>query len=512
MRSPPIRSHLIDGATIVGLNVKRGLGISLPVLMSKRVSRKISVVAACAAVIGVTVVFKEIIFVNATTVGFAYLITILLIAASWGITESVFASIVATFCFNYYFLPPVGTWRISDSENWIALFAFLISSLIASDLSNRARRRTAEASIRTVEMERLYELSRAIMLMNTDQPIGKQIANELARICEIPAVAIYDRSGSIVHYGGSDAILRMESQLRQTAITGSQTKDEQTGTVFAPITLGGLRTGSVAIQDGELSTTALQALVNLIGIALENARSREVATRAQAAQESQQFKSTLLDGLAHEFKTPLTSIKAATTALLGSNVSDAAQRDELITIVDQEAERLSRLVSEATYVARIEAGKIQVNRQWHSISNLIDEVLLQMETQRDGRRIGISIAPALPPAFLDIDLVQLALKQLVDNALKYSPRESTIQISSRLAGEDFVICVRNQGEPLSEAESVRIFDKFYRGRNVRHHVAGTGMGLPVARDILHTHGGDVYLRSSDEGGTEFVMTIPVTTT
>jgi two-component system sensor histidine kinase KdpD len=304
----------------------------------------------------------------------------------------------------------------------------------------------------------------------------------------------------------------MESQLRETAITGKQAKDEKSGMLLTPITLGGQRIGSVAIQGGELSDTALQALVNLIAIALENARSREVAARAQAAQESQQFKSTLLDGLAHEFKTPLTSIKAATTALLSSNVSDAAQRDELITIVDQEAGRLSRLVSEATYVARIEAGKIQVNREWHSIRNLIEQVLRQMETQRDGRRIGISIAPALPPAFIDIDLVQLALKQLIDNALKYSPRESTVQISTRLADGNFIICVRNQGEPLSEAECVRIFDKFYRGRNVRHQVAGTGMGLPVARDILHTHGGDIYLRTSDAQGTEFVMTIPASTT
>src|SRR5205814_7240029 len=106
---------------------------------------------------------------------------------------------------------------------------------------------------------------------------------------------------------------------------------------------------------------------NLMAITLENARSREVATRAQAARQSEEFKSTLLDGLAHEFKTPLTSIKAATTALLASSVSDAEQRHELLTIVDHETERLSRLVTEATRVARIEAGKIQVNREWNSI-------------------------------------------------------------------------------------------------------------------------------------------------
>jgi len=305
-----------------------------------------------------------------------------------------------------------------------------------------------------------------------------------------------------------DSIPSVESRLKDTALTGMQSSGDET--LFAPISLGGQSTGSVAIHGGGLSNTALQALLNLIAIALENARSREIATRAQAAQQSQEFKSTLLDGLAHEFKTPLTSIRAATTALLASNVSDAAQRDDLITVVDQEAERLSRLVTEATYVARIEAGKIQINREWHSIGSVIENVLLQMELQRDGRRVGVAIAPALPRAFVDVDLVQLALRQLIDNALKYSPRESAIQISSRFGENSFIISVRNQGERLSESERVRIFDKFYRGQNARHQVAGTGMGLPVARDILIAHGGDVYLRSSDERGTEFVMTIPAT--
>jgi two-component system sensor histidine kinase KdpD len=480
--------------------------------ISMRISRKISLSAAFAAVLLVTVVFKEIAVINATTVGFAYLITVLLIAASWGTAESVLASIIATICFNYFFLPPVGTWRISDPENWVALLAFLISSLIASDLSNRAKRRAAEASTQRSEIERLYALSRSIMLMNGNQPIGGQIASELVRICEIPAVAIYDRRDDIVHYRGLDNISAAESRLKETALNSKQSKDEGTGALFAPITLGGQSMGSVAIQGGGLSNTALQALLNLIAIALENARSREMATRAQAARQSQEFKSTLMDGLAHEFKTPLTSIRAATTALLGSHISDAEQQHDLITIVDQEAERLSRLVTEATYVARLEAGKIQINRHWHSVDTLIERVLAQMEPQRDGRRIGVSIVPALPRVFVDVDLVQFALRQLIDNALKYSPRESTIQISSRLAGNDFVISVRNQGEPLSESESVRIFDKFYRGQNVRHQVAGTGMGLPVARDILRAHSGNVYLRSSDERGTEFVMTIPASTT
>jgi len=124
--------------------------------------------------------------------------------------------------------------------------------------------------------------------------------------------------------------------------------------------------------------------------------------------------------------------------------------------------------------------------------------------------VDVSAPADLPRVFIDGDLVQLALRQLIDNALKYSMRGTPIQISSRLAGHDFLISVHNQGEPLSEPERNRIFDKFYRGQNVRNHVSGTGMGLPVAREILLAHGGNIVLESSNEDGTEFVMTLPAT--
>src|SRR5215813_12156658 len=458
--------------------------------MLNRLPLKASLPGALAAVCLVTLIFKELAAVNATTVGFAYLITILLIAAWTGIAESVLASVAATFCFNYFFLPPVGTWFISDPENWIALFAFLITSLIASELSRRARRRG-------LEMERLYSLSRSIMLMDGNQPIGEQVARELARICEIPAVAIYDSPSGSVYYGGSDSILLYEQQLKETALKGLQSRDDSTNTLFAAIRLGGQSTGAIAIQGGILGDTALQALLNLVAIALENARSREMVTRSQAARQSQEFKSTLLDGLAHEFKTPLTSIRAATTALLGSNLSGRAQR-EFTMIVDQEAERLGRLVTEATHIARIEAGDIHINRQWLPVGTLIENVLAALELQRDGRHIDIAVPPDLPEAFVDGSLIQLALRQLVDNALKYSRRETAIQISTTLAGNDLIISVRNQADPLSQAEQSRIFEKFYRGQNARHLVAGTGMGLSVARDILLAHGGDIFLLDSNE--------------
>jgi len=470
-------------------------------------SRRLSIAIAVASIVFITFVFRmvagivPISIVNVTTVGFAYLIAVLLIAARWGITESVIASLAATVCFNYFFLPPVGTWTIEDPENWVALFAFLITSLIASELSNRARRRTAE-------MERLYALSRAMLAMDGCGPIGNQIAMELERICGIPAVELLDGATDAIYRAGTEHLPEVETRLREAGRSGLLSRDDTSGTTFAAIRLGDRNIGSIAIRGAEFSGAALQALLNLIAITLENARSRDIVTTAQAARQSEEFKSTLLDGLAHEFKTPLTSIKAAASALLASNVSDAAQRQELLTVVDQEAEHLSRLVTEATRVARIEAGKIQVHREWHPVDDVMRAVLAHMETQCDGRRVDVSMAPGIPAVFIDPDLIELALRQLIDNALKYSPHRSAIRVSIDVAGDGVSIVVSNEGEPLSSPERVRIFDKFYRGQNVRQKVAGTGMGLPVARDILLAHGGDVQLRKSDERGTEFVVTLP----
>src|SRR5438552_11863246 len=172
------------------------------------------IASALGAVLAVTLAFQVVAVANATTVGFAYLVAILLVAAAWGLTESVIASIAATIGFSYFFLPPLRTFAIADPENWIALFTFLISALIASQLSDRAKRRTIEARTRQLEMERLYALSRSIMLMDPGEPVGSYITREIARVCEIPAVGLYDRTNESIYYEGDEDVAYLQSKLR----------------------------------------------------------------------------------------------------------------------------------------------------------------------------------------------------------------------------------------------------------------------------------------------------------
>jgi two-component system sensor histidine kinase KdpD len=265
----------------------------------------------------------------------------------------------------------------------------------------------------------------------------------------------------------------------------------------------------MAIHGIRLPDTALQALANLVAIGLEKERGREAAARAEAARQSEELKSTLLDAIAHEFKTPLTSIKAAASAILSTRRARPDEERELLTVVDEEAERLSQLVTEAIYMARIEAGQIQLNKGLHRVETLVSKVLQQRKALTEGRSLNADLPGGLPTVEVDPDLMEMAIRQLLDNALKYSPSASPVSITARRDGNNILICVRDEGPGIPERDQARIFEKFYRGRNARSGVTGTGMGLAIAREILRAHGGDVALKSSLGHGSEFSMSLPV---
>jgi two-component system, OmpR family, sensor histidine kinase KdpD len=472
-------------------------------LVSLRLGLSLAFIAA------ITFICFRLIHVNATTVGFAYLVGILLVATAWGLLEATVASVAAMLCFNYFFFPPVGTFTVADPQNWVALFAFLTTSITASQLSSRAKRRTKEAVERQREMERLYALSRAILLTDTTQPIAKQIAHEIARTFDFPGLAIFDRSTGEIHRAGPEDIPEVDDKLRETAVQGTQFQDDTAPVVVTAIRLGGQPIGSLVIKGAALSDTALQSLSNLVAVGLERVRGQETVNRAEAARQSEELKSTLLDAIAHEFKTPLTSIKAAAGALLADPATESNGQRELVTIVDEEADRLARLVTDAIQMARIEGGKLQLNRGLHSASFLISRALQQVKPFVEGREVRVLVPESLPLVSVDAELIQLAIRQIIDNALKYSNPTTPIKIGARVGEKCVILSVSDQGPGIAEEEQARIFEKFYRSARDRHLITGTGMGLTIAREILRAHGGDVGVRSSPVRGSEFYLSLPV---
>jgi len=246
-----------------------------------------------------------------------------------------------------------------------------------------------------------------------------------------------------------------------------------------------------------------------VAIGLERAASQEAVNRAEVARESEELKSTLLDAIAHEFKTPLTSIKAVTTDLLSDPAIDLPMHQrELIGIADEGTDRLSKLVTEAIQLARIEGGKFRLNSGVHFPSSLISGALRQMKSLIEGREIKVSVEGDLPPVWADAELIEMVIAHLLDNALKYSPPGSPLAISASHSESRIVISVADQGPGINEEEQSRIFDKFYRGKGDRN-LKGTGMGLAIAREVVRAHGEEIWVVSQVGKGSEFCFSLPI---
>jgi two-component system sensor histidine kinase KdpD len=503
----------VDGLSLLALFLRASSGGSKTIVSGMYIRQAVRlsgrIIAALCLVAAITFFFSRVASVNETTTGFVYLVAILLIATAGGLVESTIASVVAMLCFNYFFLPPIGTFTVADPRNWAALCAFLATSLIASQLSARAKRRTKDAIDRQNEIERLYSLSRALLLRGTERPISKEIVQQIAQAFEFRAVALYERSGGEIYRAGFDDIPEIDNELKETVVRSELLQDESKGLIITPVRLGRQPIGSLAIRGASLSDAALQSLLNLVAIWLERALTEEAVNRAEVARRSEELKSTLLDAIAHEFKTPLTSIKAVTTDLLSESASElAVHQRELITIADEGADRLSTLVTEAIQLARIEGGTFQLNRGVHLPSSLIFGALKRMKSLTDGRAVNLSIVDDLPPVWVDAELIRMVIAHLIDNALKYSPPAAPILIGARGAEKSVIVYVSDQGSGIAEEEKARIFDKFYRGTKATH-LRGTGMGLAIAREIIRAHGEDIWVTSKLGQGSEFSFSLPL---
>ena len=443
--------------------------------------------------------------VNNTTVALTLLLAILGISARWGLAEATAASLAAVLGFNFFFLPPFGTLTIQDPQNWVALAAFLVTAVTASQLSARVRRRAADAEARRLEIERLYVLVQAMILSGNPRKTIREFVNRVVQVFGCGAAAFYYGPADEVFRTGPESDLVSDHGLRAAAEIDDLSIDATRAVAIAPVRLGLRPLGSVGLVGQLPSEQTIRAIVNLAAITIEKARALEDASHAEAARQSEVLKSALLDSLAHDIKTPLTSIKAAVTALLGAS---APADLELLTIIDEEADRLNHLAAEVIAMARIEAGKLHLEKRPVSAAELISSALLELAAALKGRPIALGVPEGLPPAEADPEFIAQVLKQIVENALKYSPEGSPITLSAGVEGERIVIGVGDRGPGIEENERTRVFDKFFRGRRHRFETKGTGMGLAIAKGIVEAHGERIWVESEPGQGSVFYFSLP----
>jgi two-component system sensor histidine kinase KdpD len=469
---------------------------------------KIGRILGTLAIVGaITVFYARIFSVNNVTVALSFLLAVLVIATRWGLIEALLASVAGMLCFNFFFIPPVGTLTIADPQNWVAFLAFVVTAAITSHLSASVRRQAQESMQRQHEMEQLYTLSRNLLLLEAHGHPAQEITNLIVQVFGLPGLAFYDRANDRIHRAGPHDIPLDAGKLRDCALQGTVFHDAASQTTLIPISLGGQPIGSLGIQGSQVSETALHAIGNLTAITLERAQAQDVATRAEAARQSEELKSTMLDALAHEFKTPLTPIKAAVTSML-SDTDMSPPHQELLRIVDEETDRLNSMLTEAIQMSRIEAGQLQLHRRPQSLKRIVKAQLDRLEERFEARKVIVDIPEDFPRVNVDAEFIGIVIWQLLTNALRYTPPGTPLTLRASTEGAEIVVSLEDQGPGISENEQRKIFEKFYRGKDQRDRIPGTGMGLTIAREIVRAHHGRIWVESEPGKGAKFSFSVP----
>ncbi len=471
-------------------------------MVQHRLKQFLRIASSVGITSGIVVVCQSYSHFNATTTALAMVLAILLIATRWGFGEAILASIAGGLGFDYFFLPPRGI-GIEEPQYWVAQITFLATAIIGSRLSTNAKRRAAEAHLRREEVERLNNLQR---LIYGDHPV----LTNLHRIPELieeafafGGVACYFGGVEELHRCGPRASLIPADLARRVASTREVFVDKDRGLRLVPMTHG-KSGGSLGVHGSVSSVTLLHTVANLVVAELERARTLKEAQEAEAARRSEALKSVVLDALAHDLKTPLTAIKAAVTCLLTQELNP---NRELLSVINEETDLLNQLVGETIDIARIEAGSIQLEKDRYDIKALIDAALEEMEQVLASRPIQVQSQVDLPQVEFDFSLVKQVLKQLLDNAVKYSPAGSPVTISCESSSDSIVVHVVDTGAGIPEKQQEQIFERFYRGKS-GGEVPGTGMGLAIAKRIVEAHNGRIWVSSRPGMGSVFHFSLP----
>ena len=365
-----------------------------------------------------------------------------------------------------------------------------------------------DAIARQQDVERLYTFSRAILLIDSSEPFPKQLVRTLAEIFQLQAVVLYERRSDAFYRAGPLEFEGLDDQLRDAALQGTFFADAKHNRVITAVRLGSEPIAGLALQGPPMPDSVLQGIANLVAIGLERARAQNLAAQVEAARQSEKLRTTLLDAMAHEFKTPLTSVLAATSSLLSEPDQPRESRVELLRVADEEAKRLQELIDDAVEMGRLDSADIEVQVEPSNVAEIVREVVAAMRPEINGRPLSLVCDESPTSIAIDQRLVKLAIKQLLDNALKYSPPDAPVTVQVHDGSGTISVAVTDHGVGIPTQEQSRIFDRLYRSPSVQSQVPGSGLGLSIAQNIARAHHGDLTV-SSRPGETTFCLTLPV---
>jgi two-component system, OmpR family, sensor histidine kinase KdpD len=444
--------------------------------------------------------------VNLSTMGFLDLLLVVLVAMLCGFWEATAASLVAVTCLNYFFIPPVYSFYVADPQNWVALLTFESAALLVSRLSIQLEKQARTAIQERRGMEKLYALSRRTLLINPQQSPGAQIVAQIRDAVQVEAVALYDAARAHLDAAGSSGP-ELETLVRDTYLRDGNQDDPAANTWQRVLRPGTRATGAIVLRGVDLNPLMADAIASLTAIALERARSFEQQSHAEAARQSEQLRTAVLDALAHAFKTPLTAIRTASSGLLEAGGLDPSQED-LVTLIDEESDKLTNLSTRLLQTAMLDASETKLHRETVVIPQLIEQILSEHSAQLSGHPAEVSIANQLCTTYGDRELLGTAIMQFIDNAAKYSTPGSPIAIAVDDREGEILISVHNDGSEVRQEDRERIFERFYRSPGSNHRAPGTGLGLSITKEAAEAHQGRAWVQSQKGKGTTFFLSLP----
>jgi two-component system sensor histidine kinase KdpD len=458
-------------------------------------------------------------------VAMVYLLGVVVVATRFGYGPSIAAAVASAVSFDFFFIPPYFSFEIADLQHIVTFVVMFAVAVVVSDLTQRIRDQAEAARRREARTASLYALSRELGVAGSRGELLESAARHFGEVFTARVtILLPGPSGALEPVHGEPAPFTIGPDERAVAEwvwthgkqAGSGSTDHPAAAaLYAPLGASRGQAGVVAIlRDAArppLEPDELRLLATfggLVGSALERTRLADDARRAQLRVETEQLRNALLSSVSHDLRTPLGVVTGATSALLAaSGPTDERSRRRLLETAHDEALRLNRLVANLLDMTRVEAGALTVRKERQSMEDVVGSALTRLEDRLDGRELHVDVPHDLPWVAFDPVLVEQVLINLLENATKYTPPGSPLDISARVRDGHVETEVADRGPGVAPGDAERIFDKFYRVRE--REGGGAGLGLAICRGIVRAHNGRIWVESRDGGGASFRFALPL---
>ena len=430
------------------------------------------------------------------------------------------ASVAAGFLvYDFAFIPPYYTLTVGRAQNWVALGVYAVVMLLVAQVVAHLESARAQAQKKAVETQRLYDLSELLVKDRSLEDLLETIVAAVRTVFDVPGVALLLPVEGRLTIAASAGEIVPPEQLRQldpesripVSMGTAAAVDDRLQAVA--LSASGRPIGLLALRGLPVSAAADRALLrtfaNHAAVAVERAQLRQQALRAELLQEVDRLRRALLGAVSHDLRTPLATMKVASTTLLDRTISlSDADTDELHGLIDLQTDRLTRLVTSLLDMTRFQAGALQIHRQPWSIIDLVSDTLAHLGSALGSRPVEVNLPDWLPPVDVDHLLVIQVLANLLENAHRHAPPDSPITVAAAVRASQLAISVTDTGPGVPPEERQTVFDSF-----VRFDTGGrSGLGLAIAKTFVEAHGGQIWVEDVPNGGASFVFTLPIAPT